>query len=337
MPSPENIGTRRPPVSSDPKPEGSTTLKIHLFGSFSLSRGDEPLPPFPTQKARRLFCFLVLYRDRFFPREVLIGNFWGDRPEEVARKSLRTAMWRIRKVLEPEGSDGDGYLLSTSQGLGFNTGTDYWLDVEEFERVLSTAERQEGTDADVDDATTVEQLLKLYRGELLEGVYDEWNLYEQQRLKGMLVTALERALYRHQSSGRWPDAIDLARRLLGFDPHLEHVHRDLMRCYCAVGNRPKAIQQFEICADILKREFRIEPMPETLALYTEIRDGRQGLVMQQPGAFPIRRPRGEITLDEKVDRALARLQAAQQSLDEARKRLRRGLEDVERLLGKDKR
>jgi DNA-binding SARP family transcriptional activator len=109
-----------------------------------------------------------------------------------------------------------------------------------------------------------------------------------------------------------------------------------MRCYCALGDRPKAIQQFEICADMLKREFQIEPMPETLALYTEIRDGSRGLVMQQPGAFPVRRPRGEVTLDEKVDRALARLQAAQQSLDEARQRLRRGLEDVERLLDKDK-
>ena len=107
-----------------------------------------------------------------------------------------------------------------------------------------------------------------------------------------------------------------------------------MRCYCAVGDRPKAIQQFEICADILKREFSIEPMPETLALYTEIRDGGHGPMVQRPGAFPIRRPNGDLTLDEKVDRALARLQAAQQSLEEARKRLRHGLEDVERLLGK---
>ena len=276
----------------------------------------------------------MLYRDRFFPREVLIGNFWGDRPEEVARKSLRTAMWRIRKVLEPEGSDGDGYLLSTSQGLGFNTGSDYWLDVEEFERVLSDAENLDGTDTEIDDDTTIERLLGLYRGELLEGVYDEWCLYEQQRLKGMLVTALERALYRHQSGGRWPEAIDVARRLLGFDPHLEHVHRDLMRCYCAVGDRPKAIQQFEICADILKREFSIDPMPETLALYAEIRDGSPGRFMPQPGAFPVRRPHGDLTLDEKVDRALARLQAAQESLEEARKRLRRGLQDVERLLGR---
>ncbi len=337
MSSPESTRTRRPSVASGSEPGGSTTLRIHLFGSFSMSKGDEPLPPFPTQKARRLFCFLVLYRDRFFPREVLIGNFWGDRPEEVARKSLRTAMWRIRKVLEPNGNDGDGYLLSTSQGLGFNTGTNYWLDVEEFERVLETAEHHEGTDSEIDDVGTVQRLLGLYRGELLEGVYDEWCLYEQQRLKGMLITALERALYRHQSSGRWPDAIDIARRLLGFDPHLEHVHRDLMRCYCALGDRPKAIQQFQICADMLKREFHIDPMPETMALYSEIRDGSHSLVMPQPGGFPVRRPHADLTLDEKVDRALARLHAAQQSLEEARKRLRRGLEDVERLLGRDDR
>lgn len=334
MPSREQLRSEgRSTTHSDV--DSSRTLRVNLFGSFSLFRGDDPLPPFPTQKARKLFCYLILYRDRFFPREVLIGTFWGDRPEEIARKSLRTAIWRIRKVLDPDGDDGDGYLLSTSQGLGFNTGTDYWLDVEEFEQLMGTVERRDATEPGVEDPGLIERLLELYRGELLEGVYDEWCLYEQQRLKGMLVTALERTLYRYQTNGQWYEAIDVGRRLLGFDPLLEHVHRDLMRCFCAIGDRPKAIQQFEICTKLLKREFRIEPMPETLALYAEIRDGAPGTMPHPLGAFPVRRETTDVTLDEKVDRALARLHAAQQSLEDARARLRRGLKDVEWLLRKD--
>jgi DNA-binding SARP family transcriptional activator len=48
-------------------------------------------------------AYLILYRNRPHSREVLTGIFWGDHPENRARSCLSTALWRLRKALEPRG------------------------------------------------------------------------------------------------------------------------------------------------------------------------------------------------------------------------------------------
>src|SRR5206468_1169897 len=50
----------------------------------------------------------------------------------------------------------------------------------------------------------------------------------------------------------------------------ESMHRTLMRLYMQSGDVVNALQQYETCARILKRELRIDPDAETKALQREI-------------------------------------------------------------------
>src|SRR5687767_12281770 len=74
-------------------------VRIRMFGRLEMTLGAERLRPFATRKSRSLFAYLLLYRDRCHPRDVLAGMFWGEYPEPVARKHLRDALWRIRQVV----------------------------------------------------------------------------------------------------------------------------------------------------------------------------------------------------------------------------------------------
>lgn len=85
--------------------EEDRQLRICLLGGMRVFTGDTPLPPFPTQKSRSLFAYLLLNRTRTLTRSHLAGVFWGDSPESRARRSLNITLWRLRR-LDPQQRPG---------------------------------------------------------------------------------------------------------------------------------------------------------------------------------------------------------------------------------------
>jgi DNA-binding SARP family transcriptional activator len=75
------------------------TFKIHLFGRFNTHRDDRELDCFPSTKAKELFCYLLLYRDRPHTRETLATVFWGEFAPEQTRKYLRQTLWQLQHAL----------------------------------------------------------------------------------------------------------------------------------------------------------------------------------------------------------------------------------------------
>jgi DNA-binding SARP family transcriptional activator len=55
------------------------------------------------------------------------------------------------------------------------------------------------------------------------------------------------------------------------DPFLEAAHRGLMRCHVALGNRARAIRQYQELVELLGTGIGTSPAPETTALYQRLR------------------------------------------------------------------
>ena len=85
------IWGRRPEVSA---------LRIYALGGFQVYKGHDFVCHFSTRNTEKLLCYLVLNRHRFHPREVLAELFWGKSRPKNTRHCLRTALWRLRSVLE---------------------------------------------------------------------------------------------------------------------------------------------------------------------------------------------------------------------------------------------
>jgi LuxR family transcriptional regulator, maltose regulon positive regulatory protein len=61
---------------------------------------------------------------------------------------------------------------------------------------------------------------------------------------------------------------------LKLDNLREDWHRALMEAYARLGKRATALDQFELCRQVLRTEWDMDPAPETLALAEAIQNGR---------------------------------------------------------------
>lgn len=215
-----------------------STLQLYLLGPLELRVGGEPLPKPPTLKSQALLGFLILHREHAQPREQLAGLFWGDRPDRKARQSLATALWHIRRCLPaPE------LLVSDAQTVQFDPLADYWLDLADFESLAAQ-----------DDLASLQSAVVLYRGDFLDGFYDDWILTERYRLETLYTGVLARLMAGQEQEGRYAAALSTAQLLLKSDALREDAHRLLMRAQCHLGQRHLALEQYRRCRKVARDE-----------------------------------------------------------------------------------
>jgi DNA-binding SARP family transcriptional activator len=259
-------------------------LRIQLFGGVEVRSCDASLPSFPTKRAELLFAYLVLHRHRPVHRDVLCGQLWGDQRDALARKILRTELWRIRSVIEPRKEDRGTFLRVGGDQVGFTGPGEAWVDAWEFEEC--SARSPAGSDVD-----RLERAAALYRGDLLEGHYEEWCLLHRERLRVAYLNVLERLVRDQQRRGNWLEAIARGQELLRLDPLREHVHRTVMECHLAMGNRPSALRQYDACVRVLRQELDIAPIEQTTRMYRQILEGESTVPGPRSASAPARRRR----------------------------------------------
>jgi DNA-binding SARP family transcriptional activator len=262
------------------------SLRIEFFGDFRLSRAEVPLRGFATAAAKSLFSYLVMHRNRLHDRDVLAGTFYGDRPQTEARRSLRLNLWRIRQVMGDAPAPSRTSLVVHDRQIGFNVECDYSFDVEEFERNIGEARRLAAKGHLVESDAHLTAAVALYRGDLLEGIYDEWCVTDQARLRALFLHALETLMDSASQRGDVRVALLHGERLLSHDPLRETVHREIMRLKYRLGDRAAAVHQFRECARTLATELGVQPMRETHALYEAMVADRPDAAAAPPAAMP---------------------------------------------------
>ena len=301
-------------------------LHIWLFGRVRVAHdGGSPEIRF-TRSAQTLLAFLLLHPQRYHPREVLAELAWGDRPDDQARGALNTALWRLRNLLEPEGTTRGTYLRTTASGeVGFNWDSNHWLDLAVFEKCASCILALPSDAMQPEHAQQLETVLPLYDGELLEGFYEDWAVNERERLRDLNLSCLTRLMRYHRQQQAREQSLHYAQEILRLDPLREEIHREAMRLFAENGERALAIRQYECCRQILTAEMGIAPMPETEALY------RQILSDTAPSTLPPRSNPEPATLSQ----ALQQLQAARQEFAQAQSRLQGAIELVQHLTSQE--
>jgi predicted ATPase/DNA-binding SARP family transcriptional activator len=249
-------------------------LRILVLGGCKF-QCDGNIVHLETAKTNALLAYLALH-SRPQSRNKLIGLFWGDQPEENARRNLRHALWNIRQQLHCP--DQPPILLSDSQEIAFNPTCGAWLDVREFEDCLQSEAGITAVAARPDDRfALLRQAVDLYCGDLLEGIFvddasefEQWLLVERERLRAQALESLQRLVEYSVEWGEYATGLEYARRLLKMEPWLEGAHRQRMRLLALSGQHVAALAQYETCRRVLAEELNAEPSHETQALYASI-------------------------------------------------------------------
>ncbi|GAB4191638.1 MAG: hypothetical protein OHK0022_05480 [Roseiflexaceae bacterium] len=247
-------------------------LLIRLFGKLSIQRHAQELSCFRARKVQELLCYLVLHRNRPHGREALSDVLWSDATAIQAKKGFRQSLWLLQSALEESGC-GDGSvptLLVDAEWVQFNCEASHWIDVAEFERVFGLVRDLPGTALDQGVAQELRGAVQLYRADLLEGWYQDWCLFERERLQSIYLGMLDRLMDYSEQWGEYDAGLAYGVTILRYDAAREHTHRRLMRLHHWAGNRTAALRQFEQCAAALRDELGAEPSRRTLDLRDRI-------------------------------------------------------------------
>ncbi len=232
--------------------DASAESRVGLLDGFALerSRGGvhtvvEGLP----RCAQRLIAHLSLCGRP--TRAAVAGELWPDVPEDHAHGSLRSALWRVQKIVP-------GLVDVSGGALGLATGVR--VDVWEFRE---WAQRTLDPTADVDGAMAPESALA---GELLPGWYDDWVLLERERLRQLRLHALEMLADKLAGAGRHSEAVQAACAAVRAEPLRESAHRALVRVHLAEGNVAEAVRAYRGFRDLLGYELGVAPTEHMEAL-----------------------------------------------------------------------
>lgn len=250
-------------------------VTVRLFGRFDASCHGQPSTALNARRARELLSYLVLHRSRPQQRETLAGLLWEDTPPELARKYLRQSLWQVQTALSLEAGEAAGRVLEVDpEWIQLNDCDHLKIDVARFEAAACRCRGVAG--AQLDDAARqlLEEAVGLYRGELLEGWYQEWCLFERERLQNDLLDALEKLVCCYEARRDSERGLAHARRMLAIDPAREQVHRHVMRLHLLAGNRTDALRAFQRCEKVLMQEFGVKPSHTTTSLHESMRDER---------------------------------------------------------------
>lgn len=247
------------------------SLRVYLLGNMRLELNQQKVETPATRPVRKLLAYLLLHPNRMHYRDILADLLWGESGPDKARGSLNTAVWYLRKILEPENIPSGTYLMTNRNGeIGFNPHSSHWLDVREFSSQAYQAMTCPTDNVSPAQVSQLVSTLELYNGDLMEGFYDDWIIQEREHLRMLYLKAEGYLMDYYKKNSQLEESIACGQTIIELDPLREEIHRELMRLLMASGQRSLAIRQYEICRDLLKTELGVAPLPETLLLRNQI-------------------------------------------------------------------
>jgi DNA-binding SARP family transcriptional activator len=257
------------PVERPAGPAAEAPIRICLLGGFRLFANGDAVEVRPGGRMEALLGNLALNTDTGVARDELLGLVWPDGETELARQSLNTLLYSLRRRLGPA-LPSHSAVVERSGCYRLNVADGIDVDVIEFDMAVDAAEESLRC-ADVRAAVDAyEHALELYAGDLAFGSHLR-HLVERERLRARYLGAIARIADYHFAGGRYEDALRSALRLLDHDPCREDAHRMAMRCPDRLGASSQADRQYRLCRQILAGEFDAAPEPATEALIDLVR------------------------------------------------------------------
>ncbi|HEX2909772.1 MAG TPA: AAA family ATPase [Chloroflexia bacterium] len=251
-------------------------LEFRLLG-IPLVQLDGQALKFPSRKTLALVLYLLMEKGPHY-REKLIALFWPESDSSSARANLRRTLAYARETLGEELSET---ILTGRDQLEFNRGVDFYLDLDEFEKLLlkHITTLAAGLPAPLsfqarkDNSQELGQAIKLYRGEFLEGFsledapeFEAWLTRQREKWHALLEDSLERYSGWLMEQGANQQALEVARTWLYHAPLSESACERVMQLFLLLNEPASAAQVYRNYQQHLWEELKLSPSPQLAAL-----------------------------------------------------------------------
>jgi DNA-binding SARP family transcriptional activator len=244
--------------------DAAPCLRVFVLGPAFVEWQGQPFAV--ARRQARGLLYRLAAQNEPVAREELCFTFWPDKRESEAHRHLSHLLSQLRQSLPmPAGLRSQNDLIALDRRFIWSDAADFWP--------TCTGEGEE--------LRQLKQALELYRGPFMAGFslpacpeFGNWVGVQRTLFQRVYLDALATVIHLEASQSNYNRAIFYARRYLRINELAEDVHRQLMMLHLLTGDRPGALQQYERCVHVLKRELGIEPLPETHAVYRAIMDNR---------------------------------------------------------------
>ena len=162
------------------------------------------------------------------------------------------------------------FLLYRDGDYQLNPEFSYRIDTEEFDRLVAAGDAARRSREQEAFVKAYEDAAALYRGEFMQGSYDESAEEQRSYYREQYLRLLEILAQSAQKSEEWARSLGIAQRILREDPFREDVHCMMMRAHAGQGNRVAVREQYETLRKLLRKELGVEPSAETQRAYKEL-------------------------------------------------------------------
>lgn len=246
-------------------------ISFSLLGKLSGCCDGAEIPGLELHRVQELLCYLLIYRRRNHNREQLASVLWGETSTAQSKKNLRQTIWQLQTALHQERQPVLARLLMVdNEWIQVNPDASYWLDIAVLEDAFLAVQAVPDSHLTAEQKRLLEESAGLYRGDLLEGWYQEWCIFERERYRSMYLAILDKLIGYSEAHGEYEAGLLFGAQVLRFDRAMERAHRRLMRLHYLAGNRTAALRQYELCLQALREELDVEPAQSTQQLYRQI-------------------------------------------------------------------
>ncbi len=273
----EGAGSRAvvqvPGDAPEPLPVADVRVRLRFLGRPEAWRrqpdGSWRRLHWPLKRAFRALAYLATSAERRAAREDLIEALWPEESAETIRRNFHPTLSHLRRGLRPaSAAEREVAPLLLEDGVyRLNPGLGWWIDVEEVARWTEEAALHVAEGRDDAAIAAWEAAWRLFRGELLEGLYDPWLVDRREDLTRRHLALLRGLGSAYERRGSLGQATDAYRAALMEDPLQERIHAALMRLYARRGRRDLVRRQYERLSALLREELGVEPLPETTDEY----------------------------------------------------------------------
>ncbi len=251
---------------------GVGVLRIYLSGRMTVEFGLAVLGPhdFSGQQGRSAFAYLVCARPGPVTRAELADALWGAAPPPSGDTALSAIVSKLRSVLSNVGLDGPSAIPTVGGCHELVLPPGSWVDHEVALDAIHEAEsalRAGDASAAYGPSAVAHHIA---RRPFLPGDDAHWVERQRDRLKNVLVRALECRAEVYLWNGEQQLAVEAAREAVAMRPFRESGWRLLMRAHAAAGNGAEALRTYERCRRLIAEELGASPSPETRAVHTEL-------------------------------------------------------------------
>jgi two-component SAPR family response regulator len=179
------------------------------------------------------------------------------------RSAFHTTLHHLRRAV------GSGRVLFEQGGYRLD-GDRLDYDVTTYRQALAAARQAPSRG---EELARLQHATGLYPGDFLAASAPGWSERTRDELRERQQRALLALGRMLLARGGHLAALDVFRRVLSLDELNEPAHRELMRCYQAMGEPSRASRQYEKLAVLLREEVGALPSGSTVELYDRIRAG----------------------------------------------------------------